>query len=1169
MFNTVHNSDYRLQWLLKKGDIIEGNGEKYIISGDPIGFGGSSVLYPASQEGSLLEYCIKECFPRRPEKYARINGIVRPEKSDDEIAQSQLDMYRDMLDNERETGQKIRNTSTRVIGIWKTLKPVSVTTGGTVYTDVGAGIFSVLERMDKKGLFFNELLAEISRNTPKERFRKTWGLPNIYTTACIMEQALLALDRVHKAGYLFGDIQGANVFFSECDIENGIVGIGHLIDFGSARELEKDGLTAPIADGTVFSTDGFRPPEICANTGSPLRLGNQADVYSAGCLMLRCVVSPRKIDMYGDSPVAGKDALDEPDGKAIGCSGRTLQTVNAILEKATHQNPDSRYADAREMLEAVLELKRSTEPPKYLLPSNLSSPDYFVPHSRDKELSVLADAVNAGETVFLHGVGGIGKTECAIALAKKLDPPRGAYLVHFQGSMKETVLRMHFSGYRFEPKQKGLSPEELEEAEYKEKVEILREHYGDTVLIIDNFDADGKTLDELRREPAFSDFLALNLKRILTTRYPVGRKDWEIRELSESSLLELMRHYCTDSSIQDGQYRAILKEIQRHTLTAMLIARTLEESWGEITPEMILDALRNNKLSQEEYPEVVSDQNRSYRQKQIYGHLKALFDLSGMSEADRTVLCCSTLLPYSGMDALLFRSCIENAEQKALQQLVKRGWLNRTENTLKIHPIIREVCRGELKPDGNVCDGFIDSLWLLFKTSDYHADKIHQMAHLFNIAAAELPDINSYYASHASYCFAKIGEWGQAKELLLNLLPRLEQQQDDLAAQVKLACCYNNLSWLYGSMGILAVIMLFGIATTSANAASYSTGSYSVTASSGVNVRRGAGTNYAKIGAAKKGTTFTVTKISGNWGYTSGIKCTNGTQSGWVSLNYCKYNSSSSRSTYNDVFASVKGSGYSLSQGRSSQASVFQKGTFVYVWAYLHDINDNLYKSYGSGTCNMTLSIYRPDGSCAYTYTYKNCDNNWIGCKLDQTGTWKIQSKISGSLSGTNTRTITVNNPVANTWTITETINASTLEGWSQEIKQKERDVTGIGHIVGNTDGTWYEGNIIIGREVLSYKKIKVYVPPYGPSTGKGGKTVYVNLPYKIRYTVHSHEYGAKFNSQYVGNFLVGAVNMRIVHTMQCSCGKAYTCTWEMPDLTIDKVTVDHTYMIKSRVVRR
>ena len=214
----------------------------------------------------------------------------------------------------------------------------------------------------------------------------------------------------------------------------------------------------------------------------------------------------------------------------------------------------------------------------------------------------------------------------------------------------------------------------------------------------------------------------------------------------------------------------------------------------------------------------------------------------------------------------------------------------------------------------------------------------------------------------------------------------------------------------------------------------------------------------------------------------------------------------------------------------------------------------------------MKLSIYRPDGSCAHTYTYKNCDNNWIGCRLDQTGTWKIQSKISGSLSGTNTRTITVVNNTSNTWNKTVTINASTLEEWSQKIKKKELDLTGFGKVIGNTEGTWIEGNVIVGREVLSYKKIKVYVPPYGPSTGKGGKTVYINLPYKIRYTIHEHEYGTKINSQYIGNLLVGAVNMKVVHTQQCSCGKSYICTWEMPDLTINKVTAGQTYTVMTRI---
>lgn len=209
----------------------------------------------------------------------------------------------------------------------------------------------------------------------------------------------------------------------------------------------------------------------------------------------------------------------------------------------------------------------------------------------------------------------------------------------------------------------------------------------------------------------------------------------------------------------------------------------------------------------------------------------------------------------------------------------------------------------------------------------------------------------------------------------------------------------------------LVIMTIFGTLAITAGAASYSTGNWTIASNAGCNVRTGPSTGYSKVGAASKNVTFYVSKVSGSWGYTSSIRCTNGTKSGWVCLDYCSYKGSSnnsSRATYNDVFASLKGSGYSLFQARAAEVTSFKKGDFVYVWGWLHDINDNAYRSYGSGTCDMTLSIYRPDGSCAFTYTYKNCDNNWIGQRLDQSGTWKIQSKISGRLSGTNTRTITV-----------------------------------------------------------------------------------------------------------------------------------------------------------------
>ena len=105
---------------------------------------------------------------------------------------------------------------------------------------------------------------------------------------------------------------------------------------------------------------------------------------------------------------------------------------------------------------------------------------------------------------------------------------------------------------------------------------------------------------------------------------------------------------------------------------------------------------------------------------------------------------------------------------------------------------------------------------------------------------------------------------------------------------------------------LLVAIIAFGTISVTAIAASYKTGTYVVAASSGVNVRKGAGTGYAKVGAAAKNTTFNVTKISGSWGYTPSIKCTNGYKSGWISLDYCKKISSSGSSSSKPANSSAK-----------------------------------------------------------------------------------------------------------------------------------------------------------------------------------------------------------------------------------------------------------------------
>ena len=81
--------------------------------------------------------------------------------------------------------------------------------------------------------------------------------------------------------------------------------------------------------------------------------------------------------------------------------------------------------------------------------------------------------------------------------------------------------------------------------------------------------------------------------------------------------------------------------------------------------------------------------------------------------------------------------------------------------------------------------------------------------------------------------------------------------------------------------------------------------SVKVTAKAGLNVRKGAGTNYNIITALKCGTVATVSKVSGNWGYV-------GKYGGWICLDYTAKVGTTSTVKSDKVYYTVK-SGDTLS----------------------------------------------------------------------------------------------------------------------------------------------------------------------------------------------------------------------------------------------------------------
>lgn len=332
---------------------------------------------------------------------------------------------------------------------------------------------------------------------------------------------------------------------------------------------------------------------------------------------------------------------------------------------------------------------------------------------------------------------------------------------------------------------------------------------------------------------------------------------------------------------------------------------------------------------------------------------------------------------------------------------------------------------------------------------------------------------------------------------------------------------------------VLVLVTVLSTFTIAASAASYSTGTYAVAANSGINVRSGAGTGYSIVGAASKGITFSVSRVSGSWGYTSSIKCTNGNRSGWVSLDYCtkksttNTTSSSTQSSTNSSTGTYKvnansginvrtgaGTGYSVA-GAATKGTTFNVSKISGGWGYTSSIKCT--NGYRSGW--VSLSYCTKQGSVTASTPKPNSSNT--------------SNASSGSKSGNTytTKTVTENDVIYKY--VTVTVDTSSMENWVTSVKQAESSVCDS------------EKGVIVAAKVKSTKTVSWKVPKAAVYQGPG-ITGYVTrkytVPSVIQYKVHEHTR----NMGYGKNFYFYGGNVVVVYT--CNCGyRKELMEWTIP----------------------
>ena len=170
----------------------------------------------------------------------------------------------------------------------------------------------------------------VEGETLKERIRRCGRLPVDESLAYAIE-ITRALGAAHQRGIVHRDIKPQNVLIDE-------EGMAKVTDFGIARSLDEEGLTA---DGRVLGTTDYVSPEQALGHA----VNGQSDIYSLGVVLWEMLIG--EVPFHGENQVsvAMKHVREElPDVQRA--RPELSASVASVLDRMTAKPLDRRYPDA-------------------------------------------------------------------------------------------------------------------------------------------------------------------------------------------------------------------------------------------------------------------------------------------------------------------------------------------------------------------------------------------------------------------------------------------------------------------------------------------------------------------------------------------------------------------------------------------------------------------------------------------------------------------------------------------------------------------------------------------------------------------------------------------------------------------------------------------------------
>ena len=531
-------------------------------------------------------------------------------------------------------------------------------------------------------------------------------------------QTALALTKTvqnyHRNGYLHLDIKPSN-FLTIPETRELVI----LFDLGSIVAMQDISLGKIHC---VSYSEGWAAPE--QKQGKIKKLCPATDIYAIGAILFEKVmdrsVAPADMSIFADWDFEGE--LFE------NVNPKVKRVLRKIFRKTLAANAQRRYQSTKELAEMLETACEVASAKQFIVAPDLQIPAHFM--GREEEIQQIHGAFKNGtKAVFLHGIGGIGKSTLAVAYALSHKNDYDTILFcRYKNSLVELLDDLvdeiqNFECYTTEERQ----------TEGRRKLKHLLDK--DTLLIVDNFDV------AKDKDPYLHQFLKLNSRLLFTTRtnfedqLPKSSVQVEVSALPYKQLEALfagISGIVLNTAEKQQCLAKLLKSIDYHTYITELLARQIVSSgWSlELLTRKVQDGL--NGLTSAE--KVLSTKDDHPSKRTIPEGLRVLFNLAALDEHSKQVLRNMYLLDqFTVVDKATYKlfcaskwydskAYDENgtitwyhfspyvpessADVDVINKLCELGWIQEKYTLYSLHPLVSELIHCDLRPCQENCAQF-------------------------------------------------------------------------------------------------------------------------------------------------------------------------------------------------------------------------------------------------------------------------------------------------------------------------------------------------------------------------------------------------------------------------------------------------------------------------------